>query len=81
MGLFCRRINAKYHRNAIAEVQIMEQPRRQVDRTTIYIEPALHDRLKAEARRAVRSVNGEIIYRLKQSLDNKSTQAEEAAAS
>jgi hypothetical protein len=57
----------------------MEQPKRQVDRTTIYIEPTLHDRIKAEARRAVRSVNGEIIYRLKQSLSD-DKQAEEVAA-
>jgi hypothetical protein len=57
----------------------MEQPKRQVDRTTIYIEPTLDDRIKAEARRAVRSVNGEIIYRLKQSLSD-DKQAEEVAA-
>jgi hypothetical protein len=51
------------------------------DRRTIYIEPTLHDRLKAEARRAVRSVNGEIIFRLKQSLaDDQPTQAGGAAS-
>jgi predicted HicB family RNase H-like nuclease len=41
------------------------------------LDEALHRQLTAEAKRSVRSLNGEIIFRLRKSLDQ---QSEEAAS-
>jgi predicted HicB family RNase H-like nuclease len=41
------------------------------------LDEALHRQLAAEAKRSVRSLNGEIIFRLRRSLDQ---QSEDAAA-
>jgi len=54
----------------------MEQ-HRDIVNITLRFDESLHQRLVAEARRSLRSLNGEVVYRLRESIERHS----EAAAS
>jgi predicted HicB family RNase H-like nuclease len=57
----------------------MERP--QADRVNVNLrfDEALHQRLVAEAKRSVRSLNGEIVYRLRESIEEQRKPDEPAA--